>query len=49
VIKSGNMLYGTVIGSDDKLGILNEAKNMVIETEADEVLNFDENNPFGDP
>jgi len=49
VTKSGNSLYGTVVGSSDKLAILDEAKNAAIEAEADEVLNFDENNPFGDP
>ena len=49
VTKSGNSLYGTVVGSSDKLSILDEAKNAAIEAEADEVLNFDENNPFGDP
>ena len=42
-------MYGTVVGSSDKLAILDEAKNAAIEAEADEVLNFDENNPFGDP
>lgn len=49
VIRSGNSLYGTVVGSSDKLAILDEAKNAAIESEADDVLNFDENNPFGDP
>lgn len=49
VTKSGNSLYATVVGSVDKLAILDEAKNAAIEAEADEVLNFDENNPFGDP
>jgi len=49
VTKSGNSLYATVVGSIDKLAILDEAKNAAIEAEADEVLNFDENNPFGDP
>jgi hypothetical protein len=31
------------------MGILDEAKNEEIETEADSVFNFDESNPFGDP
>lgn len=47
--RSGNSLYATVVGSSDKLAILDQAKNAAIESEADEVLNFDENNPFGDP
>ena len=47
--KSGSTLYGTVVGSTDTMGILDEAKNSIIETEADDIINFTESNPFGDP
>lgn len=47
--KSGNQSYATVVGSDELLGIRDEARNETIETEADQVINFSESNPFGDP
>jgi hypothetical protein len=31
------------------MGILSESKNDEIESEADQIINFSEKNPFGDP
>ena len=41
--------YATVVGSDEQLAIRSEANNEDIETEADQIINFSESNPFGDP
>lgn len=49
LIKSDTTVYATVVGSDEKLAIRSEAKNEEIETEADDIINFSESNPFGDP
>lgn len=49
VNKSNLSVYATVVGSNDIMGIMDEAKNKTIETEADEIINFSETNPFGDP
>lgn len=48
VIKANSSLYAEVIDINDQMGIGNEAKNNQIETESLDVLNFDEDNPFGD-
>ena len=42
-------VYATVVGFTDTMGILDEAKNSLIEEEADDIINFSETNPFGDP
>jgi hypothetical protein len=47
--KTGNGLYASVVGSDELMAIRDEAKNDFIETEADDIINFNESNPFGDP
>jgi hypothetical protein len=49
IAKAGVNLYAPIVSKDDTMGILDEAKNEEIETEADSVFNFDESNPFGDP
>lgn len=49
VAKANTNIYANIAGKSDKMGILDEAKNQTIEDEADEYLNFDEANPFGDP
>jgi hypothetical protein len=49
IAKAGVNLYAPIVSKDDTMGILDEAKNEEIETEADSVFNFDEANPFGDP
>jgi len=49
ITKAGVNLYAPIVSKDDTMGILDEAKNEEIETEADSVFNFDEANPFGDP
>ena len=49
IAKAGANLYAPIIGKDDTMGILDEAKNEQIEAEALDVFNFDESNPFGDP
>lgn len=49
ISKSGVNLYAPIVSKDDQMGILDEAKNQEIETEADSIINFDEKNPFGDP
>jgi hypothetical protein len=47
--KAGVNLYAPILSKDDTMGILDEAKNEKIETEAESIFNFDESNPFGDP
>jgi hypothetical protein len=47
-VNKDNSLYAEVFGINDKMGIGNEAKNNEIENESLDVLNFDENNPFGE-
>jgi hypothetical protein len=49
VTKGTTAMYGTVVGSSDQMGILDEAKNSFIQTESDTIINFTENNPFGEP
>lgn len=49
VAKENSNIYANIITKNDRMGILDEAKNSFIEQEADEYLNFDESNPFGDP
>jgi hypothetical protein len=49
IAKADNSVYAPIVGKDDTMGILDEAKNEQIETESDTVFNFDESNPFGDP
>jgi len=49
IAKAGVNLYAPIVSKDDTMGILDEAKNEEIETEANSVFNFDEANPFGDP
>ena len=49
IAKAGVDLYAPIVSKDDTMGILDEAKNEEIETEANSVFNFDESNPFGDP
>jgi hypothetical protein len=48
LVNKDNSLYAEVFGINDKMGIGNEAKNNEIENESLDVLNFDENNPFGE-
>lgn len=49
ITKSDNSAWASISDKDDKMGILDEAKNAPIEDEAITFLNFDEKNPFGDP
>lgn len=49
IAKSDDSVYAPIVGKDDSMGILDEAKNEQIEDESDGVFNFDESNPFGDP
>lgn len=50
ITKSDQSLYGTVLGQDEKLGVLgSEGKNEEIQSEANTFFNFSEKNPFGDP
>lgn len=49
IAKAGVNLYAPIVSKDDTMGILDEAKNEKIETEAESIFNFDEANPFGDP
>jgi hypothetical protein len=49
IAKADNSVYAPIVGKDDTMGILDEAKNDQIEAESDTVFNFDESNPFGDP
>lgn len=49
VTRTDNSSYAQIATKTDRMGILDEAKNSFIEEEADEYLNFDEANPFGDP
>jgi hypothetical protein len=49
IAKVGANLYAPITSKDDTMGILDEAKNEAIQTEADTIFNFDESNPFGDP
>jgi len=49
IAKAGANLYAPITSKDDTMGILDEAKNEAIQTEADTIFNFDESNPFGDP
>jgi hypothetical protein len=49
IAKAGVNLYAPISSKTDSMGILDEAKNEEIETEADSIFNFDESNPFGDP
>jgi hypothetical protein len=49
IAKNDHSIYASISGREDSMGILDEAKNDIIETEADEIINFDESNPFGDP
>jgi hypothetical protein len=49
IAKGDNTAYAPITSRDDTMGILDEAKNDQIQSEADTVFNFDETNPFGDP
>lgn len=49
IAKADGSVYAPIVGKDDTMGILDEAKNEQIEAESDTVFNFDESNPFGDP
>lgn len=49
ITKSNNSVWASISDREDKMGILDEAKNAPIEDEAITFLNFDEKNPFGDP
>ena len=49
IAKTGVNLYAPITNKDDTMGILDEAKNEEIQTEADSIFNIDEANPFGDP
>lgn len=49
IAKKDHSVYANITGREDTMGILDEAKNDIIQTEADEIINFDETNPFGDP
>jgi hypothetical protein len=48
LVNENKSLYAEVFGINDSMGIANEAKNNQIENESLDVLNFDENNPFGE-
>lgn len=49
ITKSDNSTWASISTKNDKMGILDEAKNQVVEDEGIDFLNFDEKNPFGDP
>jgi hypothetical protein len=49
IAKAGANTYAPITDKNDKMGILDEAKNDFIEDEGIEFFNFDEANPFGDP
>lgn len=49
ITKSDNTAYRTVVGMSDIFGTHVSKANEAIETEANEILDFSERHPFGDP